>query len=50
MSTTKEATGHKRRKGVWRGFAAPRGLPKEIATQDETAINKINVSLFGGSV
>jgi tripartite-type tricarboxylate transporter receptor subunit TctC len=26
---------------VWRGFAAPKGLPKEIATQYETVIKKI---------
>jgi tripartite-type tricarboxylate transporter receptor subunit TctC len=26
---------------VWRGFAAPKGLPKEIATQYETAIKKV---------
>ena len=26
---------------MWRGFAAPKGLPKEIATQYETAIKKI---------
>ena len=41
MPTTEEATCHKRRKGVWRGFAAAKGLPKEIATQYETAIKKI---------
>jgi tripartite-type tricarboxylate transporter receptor subunit TctC len=28
-------------KGVWRGFAAPKGLPPEIAAQYETAIKKI---------
>ena len=27
--------------GAWRGIAAPKGLPKEIATQYETAIKKI---------
>jgi putative tricarboxylic transport membrane protein len=26
--------------GVWRGFAAPKGLPPEIAAQHETAIRK----------
>jgi tripartite-type tricarboxylate transporter receptor subunit TctC len=26
---------------VWRGFAAPKGLPPEIAKQYETAIKKI---------
>jgi hypothetical protein len=31
----------RRHKGVWRGFAAPKGLPKEIATQYEAAIKKI---------
>ena len=31
VPTTEEATGHKWHKGVWRGFAAPKGLPKEIA-------------------
>ena len=41
VPTTEEATGHKWHKGVWRGFAAPKGLPKEIATQYETAIKKI---------
>jgi tripartite-type tricarboxylate transporter receptor subunit TctC len=38
---TEEATGRKWHKGVWRGFAAPKGLPKEIAAQYETAIRKI---------
>jgi tripartite-type tricarboxylate transporter receptor subunit TctC len=33
--------GHNWRKGLWRGFAAPKGLPKETATQYETAIKKI---------
>ena len=32
VPTTEEATGHKWHKGVWRGFAAPKGLPQEIAT------------------
>jgi putative tricarboxylic transport membrane protein len=41
VPTTEEATGHKWHKGVWRGFAAPKGLPKEIATQYETAIKKV---------
>ncbi len=41
VPTTEEATGHKYHKGVWRGFAAPGGMPKEIATQYETAIKKI---------
>ena len=41
VPTTEEATGHKWHKGVWRGFAAPKGLPKEIAAQYETAIKKI---------
>ena len=31
VPTTEEATGHKFHKGVWRGFAAPKGLPPEIA-------------------
>jgi tripartite-type tricarboxylate transporter receptor subunit TctC len=39
VPTTEEATGHKWHKGVWRGFAAPKGLPKEIAAQYETAIS-----------
>ena len=29
VPTTEEATGHKWHKGVWRGFAAPKGLPKD---------------------
>src|SRR5262245_26917116 len=41
VPTTEEATGHKVYKGVWRGFAAPKGLPPEIATQYETAIKKV---------
>ena len=41
MPTTEEATGHKWHKGVWRGFAAPKGLPKEIAAQYETAIKTV---------
>ena len=41
VPTTEEATGHKWHKGVWRGFAAPKGLPPEIATQYETAIKKV---------
>jgi tripartite-type tricarboxylate transporter receptor subunit TctC len=41
VPTTEEALGKKWHKGVWRGFAAPKGLPKEIATQYETAIKKI---------
>jgi tripartite-type tricarboxylate transporter receptor subunit TctC len=41
VPTTEEATGHKWHKGVWRGFAAPKGLPKEIAAQYETAIQKV---------
>ena len=40
VPTTEEATGHKWHKGVWRGFAAPKGLPQEIAAQYETAIKK----------
>ena len=41
VPTTEEATGHKWHKGVWRGFAAPKGLPQEIATQYEAAIKKV---------
>jgi len=41
VPTTEEAFGKKWSKGVWRGFAGPKGLPKEIATQYETAIKKI---------
>jgi tripartite-type tricarboxylate transporter receptor subunit TctC len=41
VPTTEEALGHKWHKGVWRGFAAPKGLPKEIATRYETAIKKV---------
>ncbi len=41
VPTTEEATGHKFHKGVWRGFAAPKGLPPEIATQYEAAIKKV---------
>jgi len=41
VPTTEEATGHKWHKGVWRGFAAPKGLPAEIAKQYEAAIKKV---------
>jgi len=41
VPTTEEAFGKKWHKGVWRGFAAPKGLPKAIATQYETAIKKV---------
>ncbi len=37
VPATEEATGHKWHKGVWRGFAAPKGLPPQY----ETAIKKI---------
>jgi tripartite-type tricarboxylate transporter receptor subunit TctC len=40
VPTTEEATGHKWHKGVWRGFATPKGLPQEIAAQYETAVKK----------
>lgn len=41
VPTTEEATGHKWHKGVWRGFAAPKGVPQEIVARYETAIKKI---------
>ncbi len=41
VPTVEEALGKKWFKGVWRGFAAPKGLPKEIATQYEAAIKKV---------
>src|SRR4051812_8573816 len=41
VPTTEEATGHKFHKGVWRGFAAPKGLPPEIARTYEIAIKKV---------
>lgn len=41
VPTTDEALGKAWHKGVWRGFAAPKGLPKEIAAQYETAIKKV---------
>ena len=41
VPTTDEALGQKWHKGVWRGFAAPKGLPKEIAAQYEIAIKKV---------
>jgi tripartite-type tricarboxylate transporter receptor subunit TctC len=41
VPTVEEATGHKWHKGVWRGMAGPKGLPKEIATQYESLIKKI---------
>lgn len=41
VPTVEEATGHKWYKGVWRGMAGPKGLPKEIAAQYETVIKKI---------
>jgi putative tricarboxylic transport membrane protein len=40
VPTTDEALGQKWHKGVWRGFAAPKGMPKEIAAQYEAAIKK----------
>src|SRR5690349_7850701 len=40
VPTVDEATGHKFHKGVWRGFAAPKGLPPEIAKTYEAAIKK----------
>lgn len=40
VPTTEEATGHKFFKGVWRGFAAPKGLPPEIAAQYQAAVKK----------
>lgn len=41
VPTTEEAFGKKWHKGVWRGFAAPKGMPKEIAAQYEAAIKKV---------
>ena len=41
VPTVEEATGHKWHKGVWRGMAGPKGMPKEIAAQYETVIKKI---------
>jgi tripartite-type tricarboxylate transporter receptor subunit TctC len=41
VPTVEEATGHKWHKGVWRGMAGPKGMPKEIATQYEAVIKKI---------
>src|SRR5215212_4830141 len=41
VPTVEESTGQKWHKGVWRGMAGPKGLPKEIATQYETVIKKI---------
>jgi tripartite-type tricarboxylate transporter receptor subunit TctC len=41
VPTVEEATGHKWHKGVWRGMAGPKGLPKEIAAQYEAVIKKI---------
>jgi tripartite-type tricarboxylate transporter receptor subunit TctC len=41
VPTVEEATGHKWHKGVWRGMAAPKGLPKDIATRYEAALKKI---------
>ena len=41
VPTVEEATGHKWYKGVWRGMAGPKGMPKEIAAQYETVIKKI---------
>jgi tripartite-type tricarboxylate transporter receptor subunit TctC len=41
VPTVEEALGKRWFKGVWRGFAAPKGLPKEIATQYEAAIKKV---------
>jgi len=40
VPTTEEATGHKFFKGVWRGFAAPKGLPPDIAAQYQAAIKR----------
>jgi tripartite-type tricarboxylate transporter receptor subunit TctC len=41
VPTVEEATGHKVHKGVWRGMAGPKGLPKDIADRYEAAIKKI---------
>jgi tripartite-type tricarboxylate transporter receptor subunit TctC len=41
VPTVEEALGKRWFKGVWRGFAAPKGLPKEIAKQYEAAIKKV---------
>jgi len=41
VPTVEEATGHKWHKGVWRGMAGPKGMPKEIAAQYEAVIKKI---------
>ena len=41
VPTNEQAAGHKWYKGVWRGLAAPKGLPKAIGTQYETAIKKV---------
>jgi tripartite-type tricarboxylate transporter receptor subunit TctC len=41
VPTVEEATGHKWSKGVWRGMAGPKGLPKDIADRYETVIKKI---------
>jgi len=41
MSDHRGGDGHKWHKRVWRGFAAPKGMPPEIGAQYETAIRKI---------
>jgi len=41
VPTVEEALGHKWFKGVWRGFAGPKGLPKEIAMRYEESIKKV---------
>jgi tripartite-type tricarboxylate transporter receptor subunit TctC len=46
VPTTGEATGHRWHKGVWRGVAAPKGLPKGIATQYETAWDRAEFKGF----
>jgi tripartite-type tricarboxylate transporter receptor subunit TctC len=41
VPTVEESTGQKWFKGVWRGMAGPKGLPKDIATRYETVLKKI---------
>ncbi len=40
VPTLKEATGSSWATGAWRGIAAPKGLPKDVATRLEAAVKK----------
>lgn len=41
VPTLKEATGSDWKKGVWRGMAGPKGLPKDVASRYEASLKRI---------